>query len=96
MSIIIYTCPECGKDLQEEMIATFPPIHVKKCYSCGWSSETKEDVIRIPYEKQNSNNYYFSDTICVPKPCKNCANHPSNGGSGICYCVAGSQFSTIY
>ena len=23
----------------------------------------------------------------IPDPCKNCSNHPSNGGSGICHCT---------
>ena len=23
----------------------------------------------------------------IPLPCKNCSNHPSNGGTGICYCT---------
>jgi len=25
----------------------------------------------------------------IPDPCKNCSNHPSNGGSGICHCILG-------
>ena len=25
----------------------------------------------------------------IPKACKNCSNHPSNGGSGICHCTLG-------
>lgn len=25
----------------------------------------------------------------IPRPCKTCANHPSNGGSGICFCTLG-------
>ena len=27
----------------------------------------------------------------VPEACKNCSNHPSNGGSGICFCTLGSM-----
>lgn len=27
----------------------------------------------------------------VTEPCKNCPNHPSNGGSGICHCILGTQ-----
>lgn len=27
----------------------------------------------------------------VPDHCKNCSNHPSNGGSGNCNCVLGSM-----
>lgn len=25
----------------------------------------------------------------IPKACKNCSNHPSNGGSGNCNCILG-------
>lgn len=24
-----------------------------------------------------------------PDSCRNCNNHPSNGGSGVCYCILG-------
>lgn len=26
----------------------------------------------------------------TPDPCRNCSNHPSNGGSGICNCTLGT------
>ena len=32
--------------------------------------------------------YYTWDAI--PDACKNCTNHPSNGGSGICNCILGN------
>lgn len=25
----------------------------------------------------------------IPDACKNCTNHPSNGGTGICHCIMG-------
>jgi hypothetical protein len=28
-------------------------------------------------------------TQFIPDACKNCSNHPSNGGSGICNCTLG-------
>ena len=27
----------------------------------------------------------------VPPSCRNCSNHPSNGGSGICNCTLGQM-----
>lgn len=27
----------------------------------------------------------------IPEACKNCSNHPSNGGSGICHCTLGGM-----
>lgn len=26
----------------------------------------------------------------IPGPCRNCSNHPANGGSGICHCTLGN------
>lgn len=30
----------------------------------------------------------------IPEACRNCSNHPSNGGSGICLCTLGTQTIT--
>ena len=30
----------------------------------------------------------------VPLSCQHCSNHPSNGGSGVCWCVLGN--ATVY
>ena len=27
----------------------------------------------------------------IPAACRSCSNHPSNGGSGICHCIIGTQ-----
>ena len=29
---------------------------------------------------------HFND---IPKACRGCSNHPSNGGSGVCHCILG-------
>ena len=84
---IIYTCPKCGNDLTPVSTASIPPIRSMQCMACGWSSAgEREEVIRIPY----SHNMYDN----IPNACRACANHPSNGGSGICHCTLGTQ--TIY
>ena len=83
--MIIYTCPKCGEDLQEMVLNSYPPMHKTYCSSCGWDSSEQEEIIRIPYMSQKT---------YTPQPCRNCSNHPSNGGSGICHCILGSQ--TIY
>lgn len=30
------------------------------------------------------------DINSIPEACRNCSNHPSNGGSGICNCILGN------
>lgn len=39
----------------------------------------------IPYINCNGN---VDQTI--PELCRGCSNHPSNGGSGVCFCILGS------
>lgn len=39
MFTVIYTCPECGADIDEYMITTNPPIAKKVCRKCGWTYE---------------------------------------------------------
>lgn len=50
MAIIIETCPKCGHDLTDLVIATYPPIPQKKCFGCGWEwTGEPEQVIRMPF-----------------------------------------------
>lgn len=96
---IIETCPVCGADIYNEVITTYPEIHVKRCTKCDWRwEETPEEVVRIPFVppgqkretitmpgwRDEGNEYMFG---WVPECCRNCSNHPSNGGSGICACT---------
>ena len=32
---------------------------------------------------------YYKRNNYIPEACRNCSNHPSNGGSGICQCILG-------
>lgn len=50
MAIIIETCPKCGHDLHDVVMATYPPIPKKECFNCGWHWEGEpEQVIRVPF-----------------------------------------------
>ena len=46
----IYTCPECGSDLQTICYTTYPPIHAYECPSCGWRHEERETIKRVPFD----------------------------------------------
>lgn len=67
MAIVIETCPRCGHDLMDEMIATIPPIPKKLCLSCGWSwIGEREEVIRMPFGGNSfntKNTYALSGSI---------------------------------
>lgn len=58
MAIIIETCPKCGHDLHDVMLASNPPISKKECFNCGWSWQGEpEEVIRVPF----GGNSFYSD-----------------------------------
>ena len=102
---IIETCPRCGADLIDVVIATCPEIVRKECWSCGWASHgEKEEIVRIPFGGNRSwsgtteINKDIRFTPMVPSdkayngsPCEYCSNNPKNGGSGICHCILGQQ-----
>ena len=86
---VIYTCPKCGNNLDVIMKASNPPIEEYRCSQCGWTDSHQGDVLRIPYPELNHLDN-IDDFSIIPKPCRNCSNHPSNGGTGICTCTLGS------
>ena len=90
---IIYVCPNCGADLIDSVITTNPPRARKECSKCDWFwEEEPEDVVRVPFVPPepklpacaDRSDYMFG---WIPECCRNCSNHPSNGGSGICNCT---------
>ena len=48
--MLVYTCPKCGNELQFSDIATYPPIHIAECLSCGWREEKRDTIEKIPYK----------------------------------------------
>ena len=62
--------------------------------------ETIEKLADAIIKKVNLNQSIYvneSETkswLNIPPGCVHCSNHPSNGGSGICYCVIGTQTIT--
>lgn len=52
---IVETCPECGRDLSNEVICNYPPIHRKICYYCGWHWEKQEEIKRVPFQPDITN-----------------------------------------
>ena len=39
--------------------------------------------------------FFNNKSWSVPKACRNCPNHPSNGGNGICNCILGNPTISI-
>lgn len=56
MAIIIETCPKCGHDLHDVILAVYPPIPKKKCLNCNWEwMGEPEQVLRVPF---GDNSFY--------------------------------------
>ena len=49
------------------------------------SKDYSENISRI-YNPTGTNIWNFMN---IPPACRNCSNHPVNGGSGICHCTLG-------
>ena len=49
-----------------------------------------EEVESLKQEIQRLHAISGDNLSNVPVNCRNCSNHPSNGGSGICHCILGS------
>ena len=63
--IIIETCPQCGHDLQDEVICTYPPIPRKVCWNCGWSwTGEREKIKRVPFGG-NTNTFTEKDNTSI-------------------------------
>jgi len=82
---IIYTCPKCGGDLQEVMLATNPPIQKKQCMSCGWSytDTDREDVLRVPFEPPTERKAVDYQSVDDHK-CHTCKHYTSGEHDGSC------------
>ncbi len=97
MAIIIETCPKCGHDLHDVILASFPSIPKKECFNCGWSwTGEPEEVVRVPFggNSLNVDNFkeYNTDTYTFDELSKSlikdnfsneaCVNCPSNPKNG--------------
>lgn len=95
MAIVIETCPVCGHDLIDIMVATNPPIPRKECTYCSWSWEgVREETIRVPFRPFKDLEIRLtpispSSKVYTGSPCETCGNNTLNGGSGVCHCTLG-------
>lgn len=73
------------------------------CPDCTHTEDTCENCTRYQmYHRTNFNEYNHEYSpwwpyqniqtfTNIPPACQNYPNHPSNGGSGICFCTLGQQ-----
>lgn len=64
--MIVYTCPECGRDLTELMLASCPPIPQYQCLHCGWTEDVSKrqgKIIRIPFDEKENEDEYLKELV---------------------------------
>jgi len=85
---VVFTCPNCGADLEGGQLLSDPPVPFMRCPECEfiWYGRVPKDQLRIPLLPSTPYDWNTSGEY-IPEFCRNCGNHPSNGGSGICNCV---------
>lgn len=74
-------------------------VNCKYLLPCGWCDRKNalctyapsQTIVTQPGLGQPSLQDYLtiSGDSDIPPSCKNCSNHPSNGGSGVCHCILG-------
>lgn len=63
--IVVETCPQCGHDLHDVVICTYPPIPRKVCWNCGWSwTGEREKIKRVPFGG-NTNTFTEKDNTSI-------------------------------
>lgn len=72
----LYNCPDC----------THTEDTCENCTRYQMYHKTNFNEYNPWWHYQNFNTLTFAD---IPPACRNCPNHPSNGGNGICNCVLG-------
>ena len=75
----LYNCPDC----------THTEDTCENCtrYEMYYLTNFKEYNIQWPY--QPTITFETQTFTTIPPACRNCPNHPSNGGSGNCNCILG-------
>jgi len=68
-----YNCPDCER--------------VDSCEGCPRTLTRNSDTYIEHIPPYFPDSMLWDKNIQVPNCCKNCRNHPINGGSGVCHCT---------
>ena len=77
MNLVQQAWAEGKRNAEVDNVASVVKEAIEKCQR----DDTFDKLYKSPLE--------YTDG--VPDACKNCSNHPSNGGSGNCNCMLGSM-----
>lgn len=74
-----YNCPDC----------THTEDTCENCTRCQGNYKTNFTEYNIQWPYQPTTTFETQIFTNITPACKNCPNHPSNGGSGNCNCTLG-------
>ena len=57
---------------------------------CQRLIDESNEVIQEPFNLSAFGHELLKNNDLIPSACRNCSNHPSNGGSWICNCTLGT------
>lgn len=75
-------CNHCGK-------AVNGGTYINGVFYCPWCAA--ELIQKMQVINPVTPTVKTQDLDNIPAPCRGCHNHPSNGGSGVCFCTLGCQ-----
>ena len=89
-----YTEKDVACDGVSNLVYTYKTV-VNEIYICS-CPECRKIVTKTKTRWIESPTITLNDKVDtdIPVACKNCANHPSNGGSGNCNCILGTPSVT--
>lgn len=84
------SCAECPYKTRYEYCIAEVKRMMKDALELLKAQKVAKDTAYNPWK-----NFIQAVAEETPDPCKNCSNHPSNGGSGICNCTLGLPKVTV-
>ncbi len=72
--------------------------NIRRGMNVKWDTIERSDAIQALIDCEDIKGYSYTAMeqalMEIPSACKNCSNHPSNGGNGICHCILGAPVIT--
>lgn len=58
-------CSKCGDEMQDLVLTSYPTIHVKRCYQCGYEEKTETNIKGIVINDIKSIDLYKENELIM-------------------------------